>query len=88
MSRAAEIISEIKNMFRDMRGTDADSVDNSSDFIASLNLESIQVIELVLQIEKRFGIEFGDEPQVLISLDRLAQHIESRLPKDVALPGH
>jgi acyl carrier protein len=50
-------------------------------FGAGLGLDSIDALELVLEIERSFGIVIGDEEtggQVLQSVDAIADYIEAQ----------
>ena len=72
------VIAEIKRILHRLRGKAAESLRAEDDFVVLLGLESIEVMDLVLELEERFGIEFGDVPEALQSLDRLARHVEAR----------
>ena len=52
-----------------------------------LGLDSIDVLELVLEIERSFGVSIGDEQtgmKVLRSVDTIADYITSERPKSSA----
>jgi acyl carrier protein len=54
--------------------------DSTPLFGEGLGLDSIDVLELVLEIERSFGVSITDEQtgtQVLRSVDTIAQHIEA-----------
>jgi acyl carrier protein len=59
-----------------------DEIDNAAPlFGAGLGLDSIDALELVLEIERSFGVVIGDEDtggKVLQSVDAIAEYIEAQ----------
>jgi acyl carrier protein len=59
-----------------------DEIDNAAPlFGAGLGLDSIDALELVLEIERSFGVVIGDEEtggKVLQSVDAIAGYIEAQ----------
>lgn len=59
-----------------------DEIDNAAPlFGAGLGLDSIDALELVLEIERSFGVVIGDEQtggKVLQSVDAIAEYIEAQ----------
>ena len=59
-----------------------DEIDNAAPlFGAGLGLDSIDALELVLEIERSFGVVIGDEEtggKVLQSVDAIAEYIEAQ----------
>ena len=56
-------------------------------FDEGLGLDSIDVLELVLEIERSFGVSIGDEQtgmKVLRSVDTIADYIQSERAKSSA----
>ena len=56
-------------------------------FDEGLGLDSIDVLELVLEIERSFGVSIGDEQtgmKVLRSVDTIADYITSERAKNTA----
>jgi acyl carrier protein len=54
-------------------------------FDGGLGLDSIDVLELVLEIERTFGVAIGDEKvgmQVLRSVDTIAEYVRSQGGKE------
>ena len=60
----------------------AGDIDNAAPlFGAGLGLDSIDALELVLEIERSFGVVIGDEEtggKVLQSVDAIAEYIEAQ----------
>lgn len=59
-----------------------DEIDNAAPlFGAGLGLDSIDALELVLEIERSFGVVIGDEDtggKVLQSVDAIAEYVETQ----------
>jgi acyl carrier protein len=59
-----------------------DEIDNAAPlFGAGLGLDSIDALELVLEVERAFGVVIGDEEtggKVLQSVDAIAEYIEAQ----------
>ena len=59
-----------------------DEIDNAAPLCgAGLGLDSIDALELVLEIERSFGVVIGDEEtggKVLQSVDAIAEYIEAQ----------
>jgi acyl carrier protein len=59
-----------------------DDIDNAAPlFGAGLGLDSIDALELVLELERSFGVVIGDEEtgsKVLQSVDAIADYIEAQ----------
>lgn len=79
MSESTSVTLAIKEILRRLRGEAIDVLQPEDDFVRILGLESIELMDLVLELEERFGLEFGDFPEALLSLARLARHVEDRL---------
>lgn len=79
----AELKSQIKRLIVDRLKLEVDpaTIDDAQPlFGEGLGLDSIDVLELVLEIERTFGVSITDEQtgaQVLRSVDAIAAHIEA-----------
>jgi len=56
-----EILSILKEQFVKRLGIEEDLVTMDASLADSLNLESLDEVELILDLEERFGIEINDE---------------------------
>jgi acyl carrier protein len=80
---ATTVQASLRDLLRAMRGGAVDDLAADDNLVASLHLESIELIELITQIEARFGIAFGDSPEALADLEALSQLVLSRLSPPV-----
>ena len=82
---------QIKGMISDNLDIDSDEVSELADdeplIGGSLDLDSIDALELVIQIEKRYGVKIQNSEETkeaLSSIDVLADYILSRAAEAVA----
>ncbi len=57
----AEIFAKVKGILAEQLSIDADSITLESDFIDDLNADSLDIVDLVLDLENEFEITIPDE---------------------------
>ncbi len=62
-----QVISKLKDVIAEALGVSIDEVTPSASFIDDLGADSLDIVELVMMIEKEFGIEIPDEDAEKIS---------------------
>ena len=67
MANKAEIVEKVKELISDNLGSDADEITLQAAFIDDLGADSLDIVELVMAIEKEFDIEIPDEDAEHIS---------------------
>ncbi|MCD2451466.1 acyl carrier protein [Methylicorpusculum oleiharenae] len=78
-----EIKEEIKNIFADRLNMDLSSVTAGDDdglFDDGWGIDSIDVIDIVLGVEKKFGVKLGQDEEIqghFRSLNTLAAYVKS-----------
>ncbi len=55
------IFDKIKKAIADQTGIDADSITLDSSFREDLNIDSIDLVELIMQLEEEYDMEFDDD---------------------------
>ncbi len=55
------IFDKIKKAIADQTGIDADSISLESSFREDLNIDSIDLVELIMQLEEEYDVEFDDD---------------------------
>lgn len=70
-----QTIDEIKDVLNENLDIDPETVTADSTF-ESLGIDSLDMVELVCEIESRFDIEFG-EPEGLDTVGKLVEYIDS-----------
>lgn len=56
-----EIYAEVKAVIVDRLGIDADKVNEGTSFVDDLGADSLDIVELVMEMEDQFGFEISDE---------------------------
>jgi len=79
----SEIKMELKEIIVSIADFEIDTknIDNGKDGIKKLGLNSLAVIKMMVEIERKFDIEMDvdeDNADILYSIDELAQYISSQ----------
>jgi acyl carrier protein len=61
MASKEQIIEKVKELIADNLGTDTDEITLQAAFIDDLGADSLDIVELVMAMEKEFDIEIPDE---------------------------
>lgn len=69
-----DILNTIKTLLNENLDIDPDQVDESATF-DSLGIDSLDMVELICDLEDEFGVEFG-EPEGLETVGDLVEYIE------------
>ena len=56
-----DIISEVKKMVASQLGKSEDEITPESSFIEDLGADSLDLVELIMSMEDKFGLEIADE---------------------------
>ena len=75
-----EIKSKIKDIIVDMNGVDASEVTDTANFETDLGMDSLDGVELIMEIEKEFGITIpDDEAEKVSNLSDCVELVENHL---------
>jgi acyl carrier protein len=80
---AMESIEEkVKHIIVEQLGVDADEIKAESSFVDDLGADSLDVVELVMALEEKFGLEISDEDaekltSVQHAIDYIKQHAKN-----------
>ena len=67
----------IEKIISEVIGCDQDSIKDDSDLVKDLGADSLNIVELVMQVEEQFDIEIPDEDaEELHTVADLKQYIE------------
>ena len=67
MAQKEEVVSKIKELIKNSLGVKEEEITPDSSFIDDLGADSLDIVELVMLIEKEFDIEIPDEDAEKIS---------------------
>ena len=67
MANKEQIVEKVKELISDNLGSDSDEITLQAAFIDDLGADSLDIVELVMAIEKEFDIEIPDEDAEHIS---------------------
>ena len=56
-----EIFDQIKEMLVEQLGVDEDDVKDSASFADDLDADSLDLVELIMEMEDKFGVKISDE---------------------------
>jgi len=54
-------LDKVKEVIIDKLGAEEDKIESSSSFVDDLGADSLDTVELIMQLEEEFGIEIPDE---------------------------
>lgn len=67
MAKKEEVINKVKDLIADSLGVSNEEIEPAASFIEDLGADSLDIVELVMAIEKEFNIEIPDEDAEKIS---------------------
>lgn len=77
-----DVFAEIKEIIVDLLGTDEDKVSLESKFREDLEADSLDIVELIMAFEDKFGSEISDEDaQKISTVGDAVTYIEEQLAK-------
>ncbi len=80
MSKEQEVFEQIKEIIVDLLGVDASQVTMDARFREDLEADSLDLVELIMALEDKFGAEISDEDaQSITTVGEAVQYIVERL---------
>jgi acyl carrier protein len=78
--KTQEIYSEVKEIIVELLGVDEDKVTMDSRFREDLEADSLDLVELIMAFEDKFGGEISDEDaQSITTVGEAVKYIEERM---------
>lgn len=69
---------KVKHIIVEQLGVDADEIKAESSFVDDLGADSLDVVELVMALEEKFGLEISDEDaEKLTSVQQAIDYIKA-----------
>lgn len=77
-----ENFEKLKEILVDVLGVNADDIKTESKFIDDLGADSLDLVELIMSFEDKFGIEISDEDaEKIITVKNALDYIDSNTKK-------
>ena len=68
---------KVKELIVDKLGVEEDKIETSSSFVDDLGADSLDTVELIMQLEEEFGIEIPDESaEKMTTVQQAVDYIE------------
>jgi len=55
------VFERVRNVVAEQLGVDPEKVTPDAEFVQDLNADSLDLVELIMQLEEEFGVEISDE---------------------------
>ena len=69
---------KVKEVIVDKLGVEEDNIESSSSFVDDLGADSLDTVELIMQLEEEFGIEIPDEnAEQMTTVQQAVDYIEA-----------
>ncbi len=76
MASQAEIFAELKKIIVEQLAVEEDEVTMEASFIEDLNADSLDLVELIMEIEEKFNIQVPDEvAEKIVTVSDAVEHI-------------
>ena len=73
-----EIFEKLKNIIVEQLGVNEENVTDEATFVDDLSADSLDIVELIMQIEEEFEIEIPDEDaEKIVTVGDVVKYIES-----------
>ncbi|HVX30115.1 MAG TPA: acyl carrier protein [Nitrolancea sp.] len=58
---SSSVFERVQSVVSEQLGVDLDKVTMEAEFVQDLNADSLDLVELIMQLEEEFGVEISDE---------------------------
>lgn len=70
---------KVKEVIIDKLGVEADKIDMEASFVDDLGADSLDTVELIMELEEEFGIEIPDEDaEKMTTVGAAVEYIDSK----------
>ncbi|GCE47247.1 acyl carrier protein [Thermosporothrix hazakensis] len=79
---SSSIYEQLKQIIVEQLGVDENEVVPTASFVEDLNADSLDLVELIMSLEEKFGVQISDEDAEKITtvqeaLDYIEEHLQS-----------
>ncbi len=75
-----EIFEKLKNIIIEQLGTDGENIKMESNFVNDLSADSLDIVELVMEIEEEFDVEIPDsEAGKIVTVEDVVTYIQKNM---------
>jgi acyl carrier protein len=74
-----EILAKVRDILVEQLGVDADDVKLEASFQDDLNADSLDLVELIMELEDQFGVKISDEEAQSITVGAAVDFIADRI---------
>ena len=67
------MLDQIKELLANSLSIDADSITEASSFSDDLGIDSLDIVELLMNVEEEFGVSIGPDPSIATVGDLIAK---------------
>ena len=72
------VFDKVKEVIIDKLGVDEDSIKNEAHFVNDLGADSLDTVELIMELEEEFSIEIPDEKaETILTVGDAISHLEN-----------
>ena len=80
MANPATVDTDIRQLLSEQLGVDLDDIKDSSNLVADLDADSLDVVELIIAIEEMYKIEVpDDDAEKLVTVADLVEYVQRRI---------
>ncbi|MCS6804822.1 MAG: acyl carrier protein [Acidobacteriota bacterium] len=84
----SDVLTRFSRMVAELKGIDPSSISAESRLVEDLGADSIDLVELMLDAEREFGIDIGkQQAQSLHTIGAIVEYIEAALAKQAGSPS-
>jgi acyl carrier protein len=74
------LIDDVRNIIVEQLHVTPEKVTESAHFVDDLGADSLDIVELVMAFEEKFGVEISDEDsQQLVTVGKAAEYLQKKL---------
>jgi acyl carrier protein len=78
---SSPVFERVQGVVAEQLGVDPEKVTLDAEFVQDFNADSLDLVELIMQLEEEFGIEISDdEAENIVTVRDAIQYIEEHAP--------